>query len=163
MKKKVIIWIVLVFVCCNPFSNEEEKAKLERESIVQQKEEEEEKQQQEAEEEQKLLVDANKEFKYLCELISYKTNVTSDTVSVILKEYYIENGNVLFDNDLNIIKQEYRITSDDGNFVEDIISKYNFPRKTFFLVYHEIFSYFIIREIYNKLEYLEESVIMFER
>jgi len=59
---------------------------------------------------------------------------------------------VLFDNELNIIKQEYRITGDDGNLVEEIISKHNFPRKTFFLVYYEIDIYYKMKEIYYTLE-----------
>ena len=159
MNKIVISGILFVLISCNPFSNKEEKAEIERERIEQRKKEEQ--QQKEAKEEREFLVYTNKEFKYLCELISYETNISQDTVTIILKEYFIQKGNAVFDDDkTEIIKQKYRITNDDGNLVEEIIIKYGFPRKTLFLVYNEIDTYYKIKEIYYTLEDLEESTVL---
>ena len=162
MKIVTIIGILFLFLSCNSFPNKEEKAKLERENIEQRRKEE--KLRKEAEEEREFLVSTNKEFKYLCELIGYKTNISQDTVTVILKEYFIQNGNAVFDNGkTEIIKQEYNITGDDGKLVEEIISKCDFPRKTTILIYHEIDNYYKIKDIYFKLQDLEDSVILIEQ
>ena len=150
MSKTAIFCVLFGLISCNPFSNKTKEERIRQEMRIQQMKELEAEQQQKNE--QEFLIYTNKEFRYLCELISYKTNVLSDTVTLILKEYFIKKGNVLFDNELNIIKQEYRITGDDGNLVEEIISKHNFPRKTFFLVYYEIDIYYKMKEIYYTLE-----------
>jgi len=115
--------------------------------------EDEEKQKRSEQARKERIIEENKRFEFLCELISYKTNISQDTVIIIAKEFYQQYEYAIFEGNkiVNINYSSQIIEPKNYNFVENIIKHYQLPRKDVFLIFYEI-------DLYYKLEYMESTI-----
>jgi len=137
--RKLIYLIPLIFLLsCNPFSKKENK-------------EEKEKRREEARKER--INEENKRFQFLCELVSYRTCISQDTVIIVAKKFYEQYEYVVFDGNKIIDINYDSHTSEPAcyDFVENAIKQCQLPRKEVFLIFYEI-------DLYYKLEYMESTI-----
>lgn len=142
MRNKNVFFFVILFLTltsCSYFSNDKEEKK---------------KQAQLKREKERETIE-NKNYQYINVLVSYRSNVSKDTVAIVLKEYYKTYEEYTFNNTTQKL-EEFKVdfTLDVVNkldFIKSIIQKYNLNEKTAYLVFYEIDS--II-----KMQKMEEDI-----
>ena len=143
--KKLMYLIPLFFMLgCNPFSK---------------KEDETEKQKRREQARQEWIDDKNKKFQFLCEMVSYKTCISRDTVTIITKEFCEQYKYAVFEGN-KIIDINYDKVPKPKNydFVERVIKQYQFPRKEIFLIFGEVYLLYRLENIESSIYYIEGTV-----
>lgn len=149
MKNKNVIFFVfslMIVTSCSYFSNDKEekkkqaqlKYKKEREAIE------------------------NKNYQYISQLVSYKSNVSKDTVSIVLKEYFKTYEEYSFNNKtqkLEKVKVDFKLDEVDKlDFIKSVIKKYNLNEKTAFLVFYEIDSIIKMQKMEDDINSIYSTV-----
>lgn len=154
MKNIIFLFIALpLFNSCSYFSKEKEEKR--KESQLKHKSERE--------------VTENKNYQYVNQLVSYKSNVSKDTVAIALKEYYKTYEGFTFNNATQKLEEsKVDFNLDEVNkldFIKGIIQKYSLNEKSAFLVFYEIDSILKaqkmeddIDSIYSKVDDIESSL-----
>lgn len=149
---KIVILITTSFLLnsCSYFSNdEEEKQKAE-----------------DFKWKQKTELEVNKDYHYTLKAISYKSNISQDTVALVLKEYYKTYKGCTFNNrtsKLEIVDEMAVFESSDKekhnlDFINSIVKKQLVNEKSAYIVFNEIDNLFDIKIIKDNFQSLEESV-----
>jgi hypothetical protein len=140
MMKKIFYLILLLFlVSCNSLS------KKENETQMNQYQEE-------------RIDSKNKEFEFLCELVSYKTCISQDTVMLVAKEFYTQYGDAVFEGN-KIVDEQYRSSElSNYNFIATVIKQYHLPRKEVFLIFSEIDLLYRLDNLEDNVSYMEDMI-----
>lgn len=146
---KNIISLLLVFSLlssCDYFSNNKEEKKREAQLKYKKKKENIE----------------NKNYRYVNQLVSYKSNVQIDTVAIVLKEYYKTYREYSFNEETDKLEElDIDYSLDEVNkldFVENVIKKHNINEKTAFLIFDEIDSFFKIQQMGDNIDSIDSTV-----
>jgi hypothetical protein len=104
----------------------------------------------------------NKNYQYVNLLVSYRSNVSKDTVAIILKEYYKTYEEYAFNNTTQKL-EEFKVdfTLDEVHkldFIKSVIQKYNLNEKTAFLVFYEIDSILKMQKIEDDIDSIYSTV-----
>ena len=98
----------------------------------------------------------NKNYQYIKLLVSYRSNVSKDTIAIVLKEYYKTYEEYAFDNTTQKLEEfEADLTLDEVDkldFIKSVVKKYNLNEKTAFLVFFEINSILKIQKMGDDIE-----------
>ncbi len=128
LKIKYILFLflpILLLNSCGYFSDDEKEMQVKR--ALEWKREREDKE--------------NKNFQYIKQLVSYKSNISKDTVAIVLKEYYLAHEGFSFNNNTGKLDEieDYPYNEIDKlDFINSIIQKHNLNEKTAFLLFYEI-------------------------
>lgn len=147
---KNIISLFLVFSLlssCNYFSNDKEEKKKEAKLKYKKKVEDIE----------------NKNYQYVNQLVSYKSNVSIDTVTIVLQEYYKTYRQYSFNKATQKLEEfndvDYLINEVNKiDFIENVIQKYNLNEKTTYLIFYEIDSIFKLQKIEDDIDSIYSTV-----
>ena len=150
---QIIALVTALFLLnsCKYFSNDdEEKGKEEKLKRVEKRE-----------------IEANKEFQFINQSIAYETNISKDTVAIILKEYYKNYCEFVFDDSTKKFKEidiysQFKLAKNDEktkmDFIYDIVKKQSINEKSAYLVFNKIEYFFNDKNIKEELEYIESEV-----
>lgn len=149
MKNKNAIFFVfsiMILTSCSYFSNDKEEKKKQA--------------QLEWKKERETI--ENKNYQYVSQLVSYKSNVSIDTVAIVLKEYYKTYEEYSFNNTTQKL-EEFKVdfTLDEVNkldFIKSIIQKYNLNEKSAFLVFYEIDCIIKMKKIEDDVDSIYSTV-----
>jgi hypothetical protein len=115
---------------------------------------------------QETELEVNKDYHYALNAVSYKSNISQDTVGLVLKEYYATYKGCTFNNKtgkLEIIDEMAVFESGDSekhklDFINSIIKNQFVSEKTAYIVLHEIQNLFDVEIMKDNIQSIEESV-----
>lgn len=115
---------------------------------------------------QETELEVNKDYQYTLCAISYKSNISKDTVAFVLKEYYKTYKGCTFNNKTNKLeivdemavfefgdKKKHKL-----DFINSIVKKQFVKEKSAYIVLNEIDNLLDLKIIKDNFQSLEESV-----
>ena len=145
--KHFIILIIVIFLCnsCSNFTNE--KGEKRKAADLKYKKQEE--------------FAENKNYQYVSQLVSYKNNISKDTVDIVLKEYYKAYKGFIFNNETGKL-EETEVSLDDEinklDFIKNVIQRYDMNEKLAFIILGEIDSLFSMEGLKDDIGTLEYNI-----
>ncbi|MFV5694026.1 hypothetical protein ACM55G_01130 [Flavobacterium sp. LB3P122] len=145
--KYFVVLIMVLFLCnsCSYFTNDKEE-KRKATNLKYKKEEE---------------ISENKNYQYLSQLVSFKNNISKDTVDIVLKEYYKTYKGFVFNNDTGKLEEMGTFSEDEMHkldFLQDIVEKYKISEKAAYLILYEIDSMFSMESMKDDIETIDYTV-----
>lgn len=145
--KHFTVLIVVLFLCnsCSYFTNDkEEKRKAANLKL--------------SKEEETL---ENKNYQYVSQLVSYKNNISKDTVDIVLKEFYKAYKGFSFNNTTNKLEETKAFSLDERHkidFIKSIVKRHKISEKSAYLIFYEIDSMFNLAAITDNVETIDYIV-----
>ena len=145
--KHFTVLIVVLFLCnsCSYFTNDKEE-KRKAAHLKYKKEEE---------------ISENKNYQYVSQLVSYKNNISKDTVNIVLKEYYKAFKGLSFNNTTNKLEETKAFSLDERHkldFLQDIVENYKISEKSAYLIFYDIDSMFSMESMKDDIETIDYTV-----
>lgn len=146
MKNILSILVCSLLISCNYFSND--KAVKKKQAQLKYKKDKEDVE--------------NKNYRYVNQLVSYKSNVSIDTVAIVLNEYYKTYREYSFNKTtqkLHMVHVDYSLNEVSKiDFIENVIRKYNLNEKATFLIFYEIDSILKMQKIEDDIDIIYSTV-----
>lgn len=143
-----LITALFSFNSCSYFSNdEEEKQNLDHLKWKQERE-----------------INANKDYQYINQSVSYETRISRDTIAIVLREYYKTYKGFTFNKEKNKLEEidGFETEYDDDkkhklDFINDIVKKQFVNEKSAYIACNEIDKLFDIKIMKDDIQSIEES------
>lgn len=115
---------------------------------------------------QKTELEANKDYHYTLKTVSYKSNISQDTVALVLQEYYKRFKGLTFNhntNRLEVISEAavYGFGAEEIHkldFITNVIEIQFIKEKSAYLILNEIDNLFDIKNMRDDIKYLDDNV-----
>lgn len=107
------------------------------------------------------VISENKNYQYISQLVSYKNNISKDTVDIVLKEYYKAYKGFSFNNTTNKLVETKVFSLDERHkldFLQDIVEKYKISEKSTYLIFYGIDSMFSMESMKDDIETIDYTV-----
>lgn len=103
----------------------------------------------------------NKNYQYLSQLVSYKNNISKDTVDIVLKEYFKAYKGFSFNNTTNKLEENKAFSLDEKHktdFIKGVVQEYKISEKSAYLIFYEIDYIFNLESMKDDIETIDCTV-----